>query len=49
MEIFRYQFHCCFILGFLVAGFKIRVVFINKKGVFVETPAKFLDNTLLVR
>lgn len=48
-EVLRCQFHRRFILGFLVAGSKIRVVLISREGVFVGAPANFLDNTLLVR
>lgn len=47
-EVLRCQFHRRFILGFLVASSKIRVVLISREGVFVGAPANFLDNTLLV-
>ena len=48
-EILRCQFHRRFILGFLVAGSKMRVVLFSREGVFVGAPANFMDNTLLVR
>lgn len=48
-EILRCQFHRRFILGFLVAGSKIRVVLFSREGVFVGAPVNFKDNTVLVR
>lgn len=48
-ELLRYQFHRRFLLGFLVAGNKIRVILFSREGVFMGAPAYFMENTLLVR
>lgn len=48
-ELLGYQFHRRFILGFLVAGNMIQVILLSREGVFVGTPACFMDTTLLVR
>lgn len=48
-ELLRYQFHRRFILGFLVAGEKIRVILFSREGVFIGAPAYFMKTTLLVR
>lgn len=48
-ELLSYQFHRRFILGFLVAGDKIRIILYSREGVFVESPACFMKTTLLVR
>ena len=48
-ELLRYQFHRRFILGFLVAGNKIRVILFSREGIFMGAPACFMETTLLVR
>lgn len=48
-EVLRYQFHCRFILGFLVTSSKIQMVLISRKVVFVSVSANFLNNMLLMR